>query len=94
MKVVSQDFEDMLFGEINKQVAVTLRRIEENYAVRSEYFNKKNACIYADITSPTLDKWIAQGLKIAKINGSYCIKKSDIDEFIENHEIQKSERGV
>lgn len=85
MQLLSNEFEEKIMSEINKQVKKTLLHIENNYAVRTEYFNKKNACIYADVTAPTLDRWIAKGLKIAKINGSYCIKKSDLDEFIEKH---------
>jgi len=87
MQVLSKDFEDRILNEVSTQVRKAIVQIENNYAVRSEYFNKKNACIYADITAPTLDKWIAKGLEIAKINGSYCIKKTDLDEFIEAHKL-------
>lgn len=87
MQIMSDEFENMVLDSISKQVNDTLRQIENKYAIRSEYFNKKNACIYADITAPTLDKWIAKGLKIARVNGSYCIKKSDLDLFIEKHVI-------
>jgi len=85
MQVVSQDFEDRIFESINKQVDQTVRLIEKKYAVRTEYFSKKNACTYADIEYPTLEKWLRKGLPIAKVGGKYLLKRTDLDEFIEKH---------
>lgn len=85
MQIVSQEFEDRIFEAINNQVDKTVRLIEKKYAVRSEYFSKVNACIYADISHPTLEKWLAEGLPIAHIGGKYLVRRSDLDEFIERY---------
>ena len=47
----------------------TVKNIDKNYAVKSRYFNKKNAFVYADIASAILDRWLAKGLRITKIGG-------------------------
>lgn len=63
-------------------VAKTLKSIEKNYAVKSRYLNKKNACVYADISEPTLKKWLAKGLPITKVNGTFRIDIQEIDKFM------------
>lgn len=85
MQVISKDFERKLLESVNRQVDQTIRLIERKYAVRNEYFSKTNACTYADIEYPTLEKWIKQGLPISKVGGKYLIKRSDLDEFILKH---------
>lgn len=87
MQVLSEAFETMMIEAVMKQVDQAVRDIERKYAVRSQYFNKKNACIYADISAPTLDSWIAMGLSISKINGSYCINRDDLDRFIQKYKM-------
>ncbi|MGX6979085.1 hypothetical protein ACWN8V_07480 [Vagococcus elongatus] len=87
MQVLSEDFLLNLASSIEKKVDQTLRMIEKKYAIRSRYLKKKNACIYADINPRTLDKWLAKGLEISKIDGCYRIDTKDIDRFIKKYRI-------
>ena len=85
MQVLSDNFMNKIMDRILIMVDKTLKSIEKNYAVKSRYLNKKNACLYADITPPTLDKWLAKGLPITKIDGTFRIDTQEIDKFmIEN----------
>lgn len=83
MQILSENFESILIELVGKQVDKSIREIEKRYAIRNRYLNKKNACVYAGISAPTLDSWIALGLPASKINGAYCIDQLDLDKFIE-----------
>lgn len=87
MQVLSEDFSIELASSIEIKVEQTLRDIEKKYAIRSRYLSKKNACIYADIDPKTLDKWLAKGLEISKIDRCYRIDTKHIDEFIEKYKV-------
>lgn len=85
MQVLSDNFMNKIMDKILTMVDKTLKSIEKNYAVKSRYLNKKNACVYADIAPATLDRWIAKGLPITKIDGCFRIDVQEIDKFmIEN----------
>lgn len=85
MQVLSDNFMNKIMDKILTMVDKTLKSIEKNYAVKSRYLNKKNACIYADIAPATLDRWLAKGLPITKIDGCFRIDVQEIDKFmIEN----------
>ena len=85
MQVLSDNFMNKIMDKILTMVDKTLKSIEQNYAVKSRYLNKKNACVYADIAPATLDRWIAKGLPITKIDGCFRIDVQEIDKFmIEN----------
>lgn len=87
MQVLSEQFLNVLTYDINQKIEHTLRSIEKQYAIRSRFLSKKNACIYANIAPTTLEKWLAKGLTVSKIDGCYRIDTKDIDEFIKNHQI-------
>ena len=74
-------------NDITSKVDRSLRLIENQYAVRSRFVSKKNACIYANIAPTTLEKWLAKGLPVSKIDGCYRIDTRDIDKFIKNHQL-------
>lgn len=85
MQVLSDNFMNKIMDKILTMVDKTLKSIEKNYAVKSRYLNKKNACVYADIAPATLDRWLAKGLPITKIDGCFRIDVQEIDKFmIEN----------
>lgn len=85
MQVLSDNFMNKIMDKVLTMVDKTLKSIEKNYAVKSRYLNKKNACVYADIAPATLDRWIAKGLPITKIDGCFRIDVQEIDKFmIEN----------
>ena len=87
MNVISEEFQQVLINEVTRQVDVAIREIIKTYAIRNRYLNKSKACVYAGITAPTLDQWLAKGLPISKIDGTYCIDTVDIDRFIKRHRI-------
>ncbi|MGO3652054.1 hypothetical protein [Vagococcus sp.] len=66
-----------------------LKSIEKNYAVKSRYLNKKNACIYVDISEPTSEKWLVKGLPITKIDGTFRIDMQEIDKFMIETEYER-----
>ena len=82
MNILSNQFLELIREDISVKVDKTLKSIERNYAVKSRYLNKKNACIYADISPATLDKWLAKGLPITKVDGCFRIDTQEIDKFM------------
>lgn len=87
MQILSDQFIENMMNEITTKVDRSLRSIEKQYAIRARYVSKKNACIYANIASTTLEKWLSKGLPISKIDGCYRIDVKDIDDFIEEHKL-------
>ena len=49
--------------------------------------NTNQACIYAGITKPTLDNWIADGLRCSRIGRCLRLKYSDIDRYMRKYEV-------
>lgn len=49
------------------------------------YMNKTKAAAYAGISRGTLNSWIGQGLKVARLEGRYVVAKTDLDTWIEAH---------
>ena len=87
MQILSDNFENVLIELVGRQVDKSIKEIEKKYAIRNRYLNKKNACLYAGISAPTLDEWIKNGLSVSKINGSYCIDQLELDKFIAKFQI-------
>lgn len=95
MQMLSDQFLENMMNNLTSKIDQSLRSIEKQYAIRARYVSKKNACIYANIAPTTLDKWLAKGLAISKIDGCYRIDIQDIDKFIEENKLgkQKSKDG-
>ncbi|MHC5215238.1 helix-turn-helix domain-containing protein [Enterococcus sp. LJL128] len=87
MQMLSDQFMENMMNEVTSRVDRSLRQIEKEYAIRSKYLSKKNACIYATISPSTLEKWLAKGLPVSKIDRLYMINADDIDEFIAKHKL-------
>lgn len=91
MQILSDQFLENMMNDITTKVDRSLRSIEKKYAIRARYVSKKNACIYANIAPTTLEKWLAKGLAISKIDGCYRIDVQNIDKFIKDNELGKVE---
>lgn len=89
MQILSDGFLEKLYDAILDRVDKLLANIERRYVVRARHLSKKSACIYADISKPTLDKWLAKGLPISKIDGCFRIDSRDIDDFMDKHKIRR-----
>ena len=87
MEILSESFHREIVKTINENLNTSLKKIEREYAIRSRYLSKTNACKYANIDPKTLDKWLAKGLPISKIDGCYRIDTLDIDSFLVKHRI-------
>lgn len=87
MDILSKEFLDNIENSITSDIGRVLKVIEKNYAVRSRYLSKKNACKYANIDPKTLDKWLAKGLQISKIDGCFRIDVQHIDDFIAKYRL-------
>lgn len=87
MNVVSNEFEQHIINEVMRRVDCAVKEIERRYAVRTRYMNLENACIYADVSRPTLNDWLAKGLPVSQIGGAKRIDAYEIDKFIAMHRI-------
>ncbi|MEG0619181.1 MAG: hypothetical protein RR557_07780 [Bacilli bacterium] len=84
MQILSDNFMNKIMDKILTMVDQTLKNIEKKYAVKSRYLSKSKACIYADISAPTLDNWLAKGLPVSKVDGCFRIDTQEIDKFMIN----------
>ena len=87
MNVVSNEFEQHIINEVTHRVDSAVKEIERRYAVRNRYMNLGNACIYADISRPLLNEWLAMGLPVSQIGGVKRIDAYEIDKFMIKHRI-------
>lgn len=58
------------------------------------WLNIKNAAAYSDVSERTLETWLRQGLRSAKVGGCRRIKIDWIDEYLEQHEVGRDEKAV
>ncbi|QTA88828.1 helix-turn-helix domain-containing protein [Desulfonema magnum] len=56
-----------------------------------QWFRKKTAARYCDISPKTLQKWFEAGLPHFRVGRVVLVKKSDLDEFIERNPVRKHE---
>lgn len=69
---------------IEEAIQTAVKKIEENKPEEFRYMNVKETCNFLSITTPTLLKYIKEGLIPAKmINGQYRIKSTDIEDALE-----------
>ena len=89
MEILNKDFLEYISSNIDRKVDKTLKEIIRMHVVNARYVSKTHACVIADIDTKTLNKWIAKGLPLYKIDGCFRISIDELDEFIKKHEIGK-----
>lgn len=55
-------------------------------AIKPEWLNIKDACVYAGVSRHTISRWIDSGMKVSRFGKRYLFKKDNIDAFIEGFE--------
>ena len=58
------------------------------------WLNIKNAASYCDVSPRTLETWLRNGLRSAKVGGCRRIKHEWLDEFLEKHEVVSEEDAI
>lgn len=80
---------------VEEAIHTAVKKIEENKPKEFKYLNVRDTCNFLSITTPTLLKYIKEGLIPAKmINGQYRIKSTDIEEALEIVKNNKYRRPV
>ncbi len=85
MQMIHDDFLQEIKSNVIDSLSGLVKTVEKDCVVNARYLNKGNACKYADISRPTLQLWIAQGLPVIQVNGAERIDKQDIDLFLLKH---------
>lgn len=83
-------FDDQVVRQIEQAFALIANKVADdvvNGINQKQYFNKKEACNYIDISFNTLKRLEEMGLPVINIDGIQFIRKVDIDRFMEEHTI-------
>lgn len=68
-------FQTQLMSLISNEIS----KLEHN---KQRYMNKKQTCIYLQISNNTLDSWIKSGLPVIRINGVIRFDSLEIDNWL------------
>ncbi|MBU7563054.1 helix-turn-helix domain-containing protein [Pediococcus ethanolidurans] len=80
------EFEEHIKEEMLK-TAVEAYKLAGKREELPNYMSKKQACQYGGISFNTLQKMIAQGLRVSIVGGVQRISKQAIDDFYKENEI-------
>ena len=70
---------------VHQLLSEELANLKETSKLYSPYLNKKDTCIYLNITNNTLDKWIDLGLPTIIIGRTIRFDKSQIDNWLKKY---------
>jgi len=91
LSVDSIDLSQEAFQPIVELIGRSIKEAFEIEQRRKEMpmnMNKKQACIYLNVSYNTLmSVYVPNGLKISEVDGIVRIRKKACDEFMERHEI-------
>lgn len=70
---------ELLQTQLTSAVLTKISNIELN---KQRYMNKKQTCIYLQLSNNTLDLWIEAGLPFIQINGTRRFDSLEIDKWV------------
>lgn len=85
---LSDSFKNELQQSLKQMYRETLEEARRDAGLNKEYFSIPEAMEYLDVSRNTLmNNFIARGLPLYRIENKHFIKKTEIHNFIEAHQI-------
>lgn len=85
--MLSAEQSESLQKSIYEVTSKAVEKVRREAGLSKEWLRKGETCKYIGIANSTLDRWIAEGLKISIVNGVQLISKKAINEFLIKHQI-------
>lgn len=85
--ILSDKFETEFYDSVKDIYLEALAQARRDMNITKEFLSLPETLKYLNISRNTLNKWLEKGLNIYRIENKQFIKKSEIHEFIEKHQI-------
>jgi len=87
VSILSDEFKTDLFTGIKAVYSEAMEQARRDFAITKELMTPQEVQAYVSISNGTLTKWIEKGLPIYQIDQKRYIKKSELHDFILQHQI-------
>ncbi|SQB83942.1 Helix-turn-helix domain [Streptococcus dysgalactiae] len=87
MGVFTDEFKGDIAMAVREEFKVSFVEFLSKESAERRWVSIDSAAHYADCSSNTIRKWIRMGLNLYQIDGTKRIKKDELDEFIESHQV-------
>ncbi|EGL48815.1 TPA: helix-turn-helix domain-containing protein [Streptococcus pyogenes] len=87
MGVFTDEFKGDIAMAVREEFKVSFVEFLSKESAERRWVSIDSAAHYADCSPNTIRKWIRMGLNLYQIDGTKRIKKDELDEFIESHQV-------
>lgn len=86
-ELLSPEYKELLHSELVEVYKSAIEIAKRDSLVLVDFVSISQACKLYSISNNTLTNWLAKGLPAYQIDGKKYLKRSEINKFIEKHEI-------
>ena len=85
--ILSDSFKTDFTNSVKNSYLEALEQARRDMSITKEYLTVQETMKYMEISRNTLNKWLLEGLNIYRIDNKQYIKKSDLHNFIDQHQV-------
>ncbi|NLM18431.1 MAG: helix-turn-helix domain-containing protein [Clostridiaceae bacterium] len=85
--ILSDSFKTDFTNSVKNLYLEALEQARRDMSITKEYLTVQETMKYMEISRNTLNKWLLEGLNIYRIDNKQYIKKSDLHNFIDQHQV-------
>ena len=85
--ILSHSFKTDFTNSVKNLYLEALEQARRDMSITKEYLTVQETMKYMEISRNTLNKWLLEGLNIYRIDNKQYIKKSDLHNFIDQHQV-------
>ncbi|MGB4610329.1 MAG: helix-turn-helix domain-containing protein [Saccharofermentanales bacterium] len=85
--ILSDSFKADFTNSVKNLYLEALEQARRDMSITKEYLTVIETMEYMQISRSTLNKWLLEGLSIYRIDNKQYIKKSELHNFIEQHQV-------
>ncbi|MGT2744107.1 helix-turn-helix domain-containing protein [Streptococcus phocae subsp. phocae] len=87
MSIFTDEFKGDIAMAVREEFKASFVEFLSTESAEKCWLSIDSAAHYADCSSNTIRKWLKMGLNLYKIDGTKRINKSELDDFIESHQV-------
>lgn len=85
--ILSDSFKQDFADTVKNLYLEAIDQARRDMSITKEYLTLNEVMEYMQVSRNTLSKWLLNGLNIYRIDNKQYIKKSDLHNFIDSHQI-------
>ncbi|NLJ70692.1 MAG: helix-turn-helix domain-containing protein [Clostridiaceae bacterium] len=85
--ILSDSFKADFTNSVKNLYLEALEQARRDMSITKEYLTVIETMEYMQISRSTLNKWLLEGLSIYRIDNKQYIKKSELHNFIDQHQV-------